>query len=185
MNTHQTDDVITGYRKATDAQQRIIQELRAEISSLKAGGCARDQSTTQFCAEAVRVEEKLGAMQRHVERCRQIVKCPDDETLAEWLKGFVRLDDPVVTGLVEALKSANKWVVRVDDRQDDLPGNFIPFGTDPAGSVRGTRDALSAYGARVKSIWPTLQNHGHMDIDYKYNNETTTMSPARVKEVGK
>ncbi len=106
MNTHQADDVIAGYRKAKDAQQQIIQELRAEISSLQSGGCARDQSTTQFCAEAVEVGEKLGAMRRHVERCRQIVKCPDDETLAEWLKGSVRLDDPVVTGLVEALKEA-------------------------------------------------------------------------------
>ena len=129
MNTHQTDDVITGYSKATDAQQRIIQELRAEISSLKAGGCARDQSTTQFCAEAVRVEEKLGAMQRHVELCRQIVKCPDDEVLAEWLNGFVRLDDPVVTGLVQIVRAYNEVLPDSD-----------------------AVDALSAYEARVKEV---------------------------------
>lgn len=134
-------------REATDAQQDVIQELRleiasltrgnetmhklmeeqlAEIANLKAGGCARNQGSTQFCAEAVQLQEKM----RHM----------------------VRLDDPVVTGLVEALKSANKWVVRIDDRQDDLPGSFIPFGMDPSGSVRGTRDALSAYEARVKEV---------------------------------
>jgi hypothetical protein len=112
-----------------DAQQQIIQELRAALARIQSGGCARDQSTTQFCAEAVEVGEKLGAMRMHVERCRQIVKCPDDETLAEWLKGFVRLDDPVVTGLVEALKNSVKWE-----------------------SGQSVQQALSAYEARVKSI---------------------------------
>lgn len=72
--------------------------------------------------------------------------------LENQMRNMVRLDDPVVTGLVEALKSANKWVRRIDDRQDDLPGSFIPFGTDPSGSVRGTRAALSAYEARVKEV---------------------------------
>lgn len=141
MNTHQTDDVIAGYRKATDAQQQVIADLRHEISILR---------------------NKIGALDRHMNACRKISKCPDDDTLAVWLKGCVRLDDPVVTGLVEACEDAA----------------FIK-GYEPCAK------ALSAYGARVKSIWPTLQNHGHMDIDYKYNNETTTMSPARVKEVSR
>jgi hypothetical protein len=30
--------------------------LRAEVERLKAGGCARDQGTTQFCAEAVALQ---------------------------------------------------------------------------------------------------------------------------------
>jgi hypothetical protein len=30
--------------------------LKAEVERLKAGGCARDQSTTQFCAEAVALQ---------------------------------------------------------------------------------------------------------------------------------
>jgi hypothetical protein len=30
--------------------------LQAEVERLKAGGCARDQSTTQFCAEAVALQ---------------------------------------------------------------------------------------------------------------------------------
>jgi hypothetical protein len=30
--------------------------LRAEVERLKAGGCARDQSTTQFCAEAAALQ---------------------------------------------------------------------------------------------------------------------------------
>jgi len=184
MNTHQADDVIAGYRKAKDAQQQIIQELRAEISSLQSGGCARDQSTTQFCAEAVEVGEKLGAMRRHVERCRQIVKCPDDETLAEWLKGSVRLDDPVVTGLVEALKKCRYWMhIRYDYHWNSPRERRRQLEFDAA--VESHDKALSAYEARVKSVESEWQNHGHLAIDHKYNNETTTMSPARVKEVGK
>jgi cell division protein FtsB len=30
--------------------------LKAEVERLKAGGCARDQSTTQFCAEAAALQ---------------------------------------------------------------------------------------------------------------------------------
>ena len=146
-------------REATDAQQDVIQELRLEIASLtrgnetlhklmeeqlteianlKAGGCARNQGSTQFCAEAVDVGEKLGAMQRHVELCRQIVKCPDDETLAEWLKGFVRLDEPVVTGLVEAL---NRLVLIYESEYDEPPMR-----------PGWLRNPLSAYEARVKDV---------------------------------
>ena len=143
MNTHQTDDVISGYRKATDAQEQIIQELRAEVARLQAGGCARNQSTTQFCAEAVQLQEQM----RHM----------------------VRLDDPVVTGLVEAAKAASH-------------GNYPALGQRNA-SNRLCQKAISAYEAQVKSI--ELQNHGHIEIDYWHNNETTTMSPSRVKEVGK
>jgi hypothetical protein len=36
-----------------------IEKLRAEIKRLKAGGCARDQSTTQFCAEAVALKAEI------------------------------------------------------------------------------------------------------------------------------
>lgn len=32
-----------------------IDRLRAEVERLRAGGCARDQTTTQYCAEAARL----------------------------------------------------------------------------------------------------------------------------------
>jgi hypothetical protein len=34
-------------------------QLRAEVERLKNGGCARDQRTTQFCAEAVALRAEL------------------------------------------------------------------------------------------------------------------------------
>lgn len=42
-------------------QEVVISQLRDEIARLRAGGCARDQKTTQFCAEAVDLERKLEA----------------------------------------------------------------------------------------------------------------------------
>jgi hypothetical protein len=45
--------------------------LRAEVERLKAGGCARDQSTTQFCAEAV-------ALQAENARLREAVRLAID-----------------------------------------------------------------------------------------------------------
>ena len=89
--------------------------------------------------------------------------------LRDQMRHMVRLDDPVVTGLVEAAKAASH-------------GNYPALGQRNA-SNRLCQKAISAYEAQVKSI--ELQNHGHIEIDYWHNNETTTMSPSRVKEVGK
>ena len=129
---------IASLTRGNETLHKLIDEQLAEIANLKAGGCARNQGSTQFCAEAVDVGEKLGAMQRHVELCRQIVKCPDDETLAEWLKGFVRLDDPVVTGSVEAL---NRLVLIYESEYDEPPMR-----------PGWLRNPLSAYEARVKEV---------------------------------
>ena len=156
-------------REATDAQQDVIKELQLEIASLtrgnetlhklideqlteianlKAGGCARNQGSTQFCAEAVEVGEKLGTMQRHVELCRQIVKCPDDETLAEWLKGFIRIDDPVVTGLVDVLVLVESH--GRNHGSDPLTGEAC--GCESCENYFAINKALSAYEARVKEV---------------------------------
>jgi len=72
------------------------------------------------------INDAMTSMQRHVNLCRKITKCPADETLAVWLKGMIRLDDPVVTGLVEALKEHSNSMARFN--------------------------ALSAYEARVKEV---------------------------------
>ena len=50
------------------ALQRLVNDrarLRGEVTRLRGGGCARDQKTTQYCAEAV-------ALQREVERLREL-----------------------------------------------------------------------------------------------------------------
>ncbi len=39
-----------------------IAELQAEITRLRAGGCARDQHTTQYCGEMGRLVERLTAL---------------------------------------------------------------------------------------------------------------------------
>ena len=46
-------------------------KAQAEIARLKAGGCARDQRTTQFCAEAVAVQEENAKLQERVKRLEQ------------------------------------------------------------------------------------------------------------------
>lgn len=100
-------------RDVTDAQQDVIKELRDEISILR---------------------EQIETRDRHMNVCRGRTKCPADETLAVWLKGFIRLDDPVVTALVEALECY----------ADSSVGQ-------PKDYDRATK-ALSAYDARVKEV---------------------------------
>jgi len=52
-----------------------IEKLRAEIERLRAGGCARDQTTTQYCAEAValqsenaRLKDAIHDLAKHISR---------------------------------------------------------------------------------------------------------------------
>jgi hypothetical protein len=54
-----------------------LERLKAENARLQAGGCARDQSTTQYCAEAARLAAEneqnridLEEYRRDVERLR-------------------------------------------------------------------------------------------------------------------
>ena len=47
------------------ALQRLVNDrarLRAEVIRLRKGGCARDQTTTQFCAEAERLRERCNRL---------------------------------------------------------------------------------------------------------------------------
>jgi len=62
----------------------------------------------------------------YLDKCRAAARCPEDEALVIWLKGMVRLDDPVVIGLVEALNEHSNSMARFK--------------------------ALSAYEARVKEV---------------------------------
>ncbi len=45
-----------------------IAELQAEITRLRAGGCARDQHTTQYCGETGRLVERLTALADDLDR---------------------------------------------------------------------------------------------------------------------
>jgi hypothetical protein len=50
--------------------------LRAEVERLKAGGCARDQGTTQFCAEAAALQAENAQLREAIEMARE---CIDDK----------------------------------------------------------------------------------------------------------
>ena len=67
----------------------VMQELlaicrrdRAEVERLRAGGCARDQNTTQYCAEAVTLEAKLKDMHNRFVRLEN-----DYDILRVWCEG--------------------------------------------------------------------------------------------------
>ena len=55
------------------ALQRLVNDrarLRGEVTRLRGGGCARDQTTTQFCAEAVFLQGELDTSRK---RCRELM----------------------------------------------------------------------------------------------------------------
>jgi len=67
----------------------------------------------------------------YLDKCRTEARCPEDEALLIWVKGMIRLDDPVVTGLVDSLRKS------------------ISFHSV---TPQHAEKALSAYEARVKEV---------------------------------
>lgn len=69
--------------EAQQAPHNMVLHLRAgadEIARLRAGGCARDQGVTQYCAEAARLaaeNERLRAALREVRGCAYMVHGAD------------------------------------------------------------------------------------------------------------
>jgi len=60
---------LEAYRQENDrltAERDEIERLRAEVERLRAGGCARDQTTTQFCAEAVQLQRRLDELEKRL-----------------------------------------------------------------------------------------------------------------------
>jgi hypothetical protein len=59
-------------------------KLQAEVERLKAGGCARDQSTTQYCAEAVALQADNARLR---EALRAFPGFVDDATIGDvWIE---------------------------------------------------------------------------------------------------
>lgn len=71
-------------RRALDAEKER-DELRAEIKRLRAGGCARDQQSTQYCAEAARLAEENAELRAVVEAVAALQERFDDEPSAQWI----------------------------------------------------------------------------------------------------
>lgn len=82
-----------GFLDAAD----VIERLAAEVERLRAGGCARDQSTTQYCAEAVRIQAE-----------RDAFKAQADDVVE------VDIDD--VERVIKAAKSLGKDSIRLSAR---------------------------------------------------------------------
>lgn len=54
--------------------ERELTAAQAEIARLKAGGCSRNQRTTQFCAEAVKLQEENAKLLERVRRLEVVMK---------------------------------------------------------------------------------------------------------------
>jgi hypothetical protein len=58
-------------------------EALAEVARIKGGGCARDQRTTQFCAEAVALQERVNRLEEAGD-----AMAADDATMADVVEAW-------------------------------------------------------------------------------------------------
>jgi hypothetical protein len=63
-------DISPGPSELLDA---LGNEAADEIERLRAGGCARDQTTTQFCAEAVRLQAENARLREALQNIAEYV----------------------------------------------------------------------------------------------------------------
>jgi cell division protein FtsB len=71
------DAIPIGARRIAAALRSLAAErdaLQADVKRLKAGGCARDQSTTQFCAEAVALQAENARLRPESRKLRRLVR---------------------------------------------------------------------------------------------------------------
>lgn len=64
-----SEDLVTRLRDLGDHaafEPHAHHEAADEIKRLRAGGCARDQTTTQFCAEATTLQRRLDTLERQM-----------------------------------------------------------------------------------------------------------------------
>ena len=52
------------------ARESELTAIRARVAELEAGGCARDQGTTQYCAEAVALQKRVAELEVALEQLR-------------------------------------------------------------------------------------------------------------------
>lgn len=129
VETPRTDDQETYGRNRdwADFSRTLERELaaaNAEIARLKAGGCARDQRTTQFCAEAVDLAQKLDAANARIrvlisERDTARMQAECNYKLREEFVGLLGTDDiergvEVVKALKSKLDYLQHWIKRLD-----------------------------------------------------------------------
>lgn len=78
MNAQQEAASPTNNFASTNDARSELTALRARVAELEAGGCARDQGTTQYCAEAVALQKRVAVMQDALEIIAGKRQCIDN-----------------------------------------------------------------------------------------------------------
>lgn len=79
-------------------------EAADEIERLRAGGCARDQTTTQFCAEALALQDEIARLREALEKIASVdgVQAgPDKDMYRRWRRVATNAIDVARAALAE------------------------------------------------------------------------------------
>jgi hypothetical protein len=102
-------------------------EAAAEITRLRSGGCARDQTTTQFCAEAVALQKRLEGAEKGMEAARKMHAAQQAEAKAQIL--------------------SEQATERGDTQSADRLREYVRAAAASSNAEREFRAALAAYDA--------------------------------------
>lgn len=152
------------------------EEMLHEIKRLRAGGCARDQGLTQYCAEAAAKDAENTALKAEVERLRAaqewrfLKDAPIDDTLVLWLLrngevtiGPSKLGDLTVRERAEIYTKTGEWP-RMSEYQ---PARWMPIPAPPAHQRADVHEpdapaqAVCAAGGDVQDRRVPMTTHTH------------------------
>jgi hypothetical protein len=89
--SHSLSDLLLRYAQQFEDQHApqnmtiALREAAKELDRLQAGGCARDQSTTQYCAEAARLAVENERLRAALNGMLTVFDGEWDEDPAPWL----------------------------------------------------------------------------------------------------
>lgn len=76
------EDEAEAQRILRGEQRNRAEKAEAEVARLRAGGCARDQRLTQYCAEAAEARAELAEARKDAERIDLLERCIRDGSYA-------------------------------------------------------------------------------------------------------
>jgi hypothetical protein len=158
--------------------------LKAEVERLKAGGCARDQSTTQFCAEAVALQAENARLRKALEGIEEYWNATALRSLAAERDALKMLFVPITVecekvlklGTMAALLSCPDDMTKTQSGAHRLAHLVVQWSSEKARAEKA-----EAENARLREALKECADDLEAEITHRYGGMVTKYPTQRLK----